>query len=419
MPNFIQDISHCFSEAQATPGISKTAFEKAQEKARAALDALHAGNTHFLDICTQTDDLEAINMMAATIRERFAHVVVIGTGGSTLCPQTLVALTQSRYAFAQAKPHIHFLDNTDPHTTEAVLGALPFKDTAFIIISKSGTTLETISQATLCLNAAKEVLGDSFNTHFYAITGPEDNFLRRTAQALDIEILEHANVGGRFSIHSNVGLLPAAIAGVDIAAIRKGAASIAADSAEVIDAVALQLAFMEAGISGYVWMPYVERLAAFGQWQRQIWAESLGKEGKGNTPIPALGTIDQHSQQQLFLDGPKDKLFTFITLNVVGKGNRVNTAMHAGDDYAFTHQKTMGDIMEAEQKATIEAFIHHKLPTRTITLEKFDETVLGELSMFFMLETILTGYALGIDPFNQPAVEFGKKRAREMLQAEG
>jgi len=167
-----------------------------------------------------------------------------------------------------------------------------------------------------------------------------------------------------------------------------------------------------------VMMPYIDRLADFGLWFRQLWAESLGKQGKGTTPINALGTVDQHSQLQLYLDGPSDKMFTIIMLSCAGAGLSVDPRLADDEALAYLAGKSVGDLMDAEQRATAETLIRNKRPTRIIQLDRLDETVMGALMMHFMLETIIAAHLLGVDPFDQPAVEEGKILTRKYLAGE-
>jgi glucose-6-phosphate isomerase len=159
-------------------------------------------------------------------------------------------------------------------------------------------------------------------------------------------------------------------------------------------------------------MPYADQLRLFALWYCQLWAESLGKEGKGTTPVAALGTVDQHSQLQLYLAGPKDKFFTLIAPRWEGKGDEIESALVP----EFTH-KTMGDLFSAELKATYETLKRNHCPVRLITLDKMGEESLGALMMHFIIETILTSYLEEVNAFDQPAVEEGKILAREYLAA--
>ncbi len=162
-------------------------------------------------------------------------------------------------------------------------------------------------------------------------------------------------------------------------------------------------------------MAYADRLERFTRWYVQLWAESLGKDGKGTTPIGALGPVDQHSQLQLFIGGPRDKLFTVVTTSFAGRGPRIEAdlAKLAGEpDFAG---KTIGDLVAAQGRATAETLANNGCPVRTIHLDRLDETSLGELLMHFMLETIITAHLIGVDAFDQPAVEEGKVLAKKYL----
>jgi glucose-6-phosphate isomerase len=233
----------------------------------------------------------------------------------------------------------------------------------------------------------------------------------------------HTGVGGRFSALTNVGLLPAALLGLDIAAVREGAGLAlapvlakkkAADVPAALGA-ALNVSLAAAGKNISVLMAYADRLERLTHWYVQLWSESLGKNGKGTTPVAALGPVDQHSQVQLYLGGPRDKLFTVITVASAGQGPRMDgeLAKLAGEpDFAG---KTIGDLVAAEGRATAETLAKNGCPVRTIHLARLDEESLGELLMHFMLETIIAAYLLGVDAFDQPAVEEGKVLTKKYL----
>jgi glucose-6-phosphate isomerase len=221
-----------------------------------------------------------------------------------------------------------------------------------------------------------------------------------------------------------VGLLPAAALGLDIAAIRKGAGVALAPvlakkpAAQVPAALGAALAVSLAASKGKsisVLMAYADRLERFTHWYVQLWAESLGKNGKGTTPVAALGPVDQHSQVQLYLGGPRDKLFTVVTVASAGLGSRMDgeLAKLAGEP-GFSG-KTIGDLVAAEGRATAETLAKNGCPVRSIALASLDEASLGELLMHFMLETIIAAHLLGLDAFDQPAVEEGKVLAKKYL----
>jgi glucose-6-phosphate isomerase len=229
-------------------------------------------------------------------------------------------------------------------------------------------------------------------------------------------------VGGRFSVLTNVGLLPAAVCGLDIGAIRAGAADALApvlankQPNDVPAAVGAALAAsLAAGKTIAVMMAYADRLQMFTKWYVQLWAESLGKDGKGTTPLAVLGPVDQHSQLQLFIGGPRDKLFTVVTAAPGGRGPRIDASLAATAGEPGFGGKTIGDLVAAQGRATAETLAKNGCPVRTLHLDRVDEESMGELLMHFMLETIVTAHLLGVDAFDQPAVEEGKVLAKKYL----
>lgn len=411
-------IDHCLS-----PQASPCRATRAQVEAHAArlspllADLSRGANPGAAPIlrCTEANGVEAVTALAAELRRKFRHVVVAGTGGSGLSGRTLTEFIQP------AELTFHYLENIDPDRMDYLLGRLDVRQTCFLIISKSGTTVETLSQFYVLLDYVKASLGtDGVRDRFTVITMPGENPMRDAAAEYGMRILDHpAEIGGRFAILTAVGLLPAAMAGADIAALRRGADSVVKSLTDKMPAVALgaalQYAFIEKGYPLSVMLPYAERLSGFSSWYRQSWAESLGKRGKGSTPIRAIGTTDQHSQLQLYLDGPKDKLFHMILLDWKGRGRAINAPQRADLDYLAG--KTVGDVMAAEQKATLETLVHNDCPVRVFTLSLLAEEQMGALLMHFMLEILLMAELLGVNPFDQPAVEEGKAFARDYLLA--
>jgi glucose-6-phosphate isomerase len=407
-------------------------FADALARTSGALDDLrrrHAdGSLPLLRLPEKRDDVAGILGYARLLRENTTDVVFLGTGGSSLGGQTLAQLAD--YAVPGLglfrEPRLHFLDNLDPATMAALLTRWPLKTTRFVAISKSGGTAETLMQTAATIAALRAAKLDP-HAHMIGITEPaksgKRNGLRDTLTKYDCPMLEHdTGVGGRYSVLTNVGLLPAAVCGLDISAVRAGAAAALAPilagkpPADVPAAVGAALS-VAAQKPIAVMMAYADRLERFTRWYVQLWAESLGKDGKGTTPLAALGPVDQHSQVQLYIAGSRDKLFTVITVDAAGQGPRIEAdlATLCGEpDFAG---KTIGDLAAAEGRATAETLAKNGCPVRTIHLPKIDEQSLGELLMHFMLETIIAAHLMGVDPFDQPAVEEGKVLAKKYLVA--
>ncbi len=417
------------AETVGPRGLDPAALEAMVGRAAPALAALRRryedGSLPLLRLPRRRDDVAALRRalqgFRAAPRQKFRDVLILGTGGSSLGGQTLCALGDPRKL-----PRLHFMDNIDPASFDSLFAALDPPRTGVVAISKSGGTAETLTQFVVSIDWLRRfVPADSLARHAIAVTEPRDNVLRRLASRLGMTILDHdPGIGGRYSVLSNVGLLPAMLAGIDVAALRQGAgavldATLAAssprESAPALGAC-ISVALAEArGIGTTVIMPYIDRLAHFGLWFRQLWAESLGKDGKGTTPIRAMGTVDQHSQLQLYLAGPSDKMFTLVTGAAAGAGGVVVPDLAADPELAYLAGKRMGDLLDAEQRATAQSLIRNGRPTRLLHLERLDAPGLGALLMHFMLETIIAADLLGVDAFNQPAVEEGKVLARQYL----
>jgi glucose-6-phosphate isomerase len=407
-------------------------FDAMLARTEGALDALrtrHAdGSLPLLRLPEKRDDIAPILGFARLLREGTSDVVFLGTGGSSLGGQTLAQLAGHMIPGLGLlrEPRLHFMDNLDPVTFGTLLERLPLRSTRFVAISKSGGTGETLMQTAAVLAALKSA-GLDPHSHLVGVSEParpgKRNGLRETLNRFDVPMLDHdPDVGGRFSVLTNVGLLPASVCGLDIGAIRSGAARALAPvlggkpPAEVPAAVgaALAIALAEHKPISAI-MAYADRLERFTRWYVQLWAESLGKDGKGTTPLAAIGPVDQHSQLQLFIAGPRDKLFTVVTVDAAGLGPRIDpelARMTGEPDFAG---KSIGDLVAAQGRATAETLAKNGCPVRTIHLPVVDEAHLGELLMHFMLETIVAAHLLGVDPFDQPAVEEGKVLAKRYL----
>jgi glucose-6-phosphate isomerase len=430
-----QSIERAMGTNMGGAGIPKTAIEAALSVTETELKRLrdeeNSGKLPLLSLPEDTADLDPVEEAARKLRDGASDVVFLGTGGSSLGGQTLAQLADFMIPglgrFTES-PRVHFFDNLDPATFGRALEALPLPTTRFAAISKSGGTGETLMQTMAVMQALGEK-GLTISEHFIGLSEPRKdgtrNALRDLLEPEGVAFLEHhTGIGGRYSGLTNVGLLPAAVLGLDIRAIRKGAASVyapikAGDVAAQDIPVALGAALMTAasleGKASVVTMAYADKLERFTRWWVQLWAESLGKDGKGSQPIAAIGPVDQHSQLQLYLAGPNDKIFTVITTDCAGKGPAIDAKLAERAGEPGFAGKTIGDLVAAQGRATADTLARNHRPTRTIHVDTLDEEHLGALMMHFMLETILTGYAIGIDPFDQPAVEEGKVLAKKYL----
>jgi glucose-6-phosphate isomerase len=366
-------------------------------------------------------DSPAIAELGAQIARRFARTLVFGIGGSSLGGETLV-----RCLGRKTHP-VRFFDNIDPGTL-AELDEVDWHTTALLVISKSGQTAETLAQFLGILPILEQRLGPRLREHVRIITEDRAGALARLGDELRLEILEHPPVGGRFSVLSIVGLLPAAIAGVDIGALLSGARTMAdrcadsdTESNPVFFQAAAQYLHAERGRRICVYMPYADRLRPLGMWYRQLWAESLGKRDRagrahGLTPALAMGVTDQHSQLQLYLEGPDDKQFTLLadpSLQTLGARIPDRFAQLPAVQPLIGH--TAGELLLAEFRATRETLTRHGRPNRVIRLNTRDPAALGALMLQLEVETVAVAELLDVNPFDQPAVEEGKRLAREYL----
>lgn len=437
--SIVQSIDNAREEHIGPHGVSAGTLKSALQRAESALDWLRARHADrslpLLRLPDAHGDLETIRNAARQLADRATDIVILGTGGSSLGGQTLAQLAGFAIPGVGAlrvPPHLHFIDNLDPDSFGTMLAKLPHATTRFVAISKSGGTAETLMQTIAALSA---VMGQGLQTRipdiFLGISESakpgKANGLRDLLGKYRVPMLDHdTGVGGRYSALTNVGLLPAAMLGLDIAAIREGAGLALAPvlSKKPVSQVpaaigaALSVALAESkGKSISALMAYCDRLQRFTHWYVQLWAESLGKDGKGTTPLAALGPVDQHSQLQLFIGGPRDKLFTVVTVDGAGLGPRIDGELAKLAGEAGFGGKTIGDLVAAEGRATSETLAKNGCPVRTIHIGRLDEESLGELMMHFMLETIIAAHLLGIDAFDQPAVEQGKVLAKSYLMS--
>jgi len=405
----------------------RPAFDAALAQGGATLAWLReqaaAKSLELLGIVDRTDDIEAARAVATGFTKDTSEVAVLGIGGSSLGGQALMALREP-----DAKgPRMSFHANPDPVTWGRALARFDLKTTRFVAISKSGGTAETLIQVLTAADAIEKAGGGKYLKHHFAIiTEPKPSALKAFAESIGAPVLDHPlGIGGRYSVLSMVGVLPALIAGIDVAALRAGAKAVvdatlstSGEANAVLAGAALHHALAgQSRMRETVLWCYADRLATLGAWWRQLWAESLGKQGKGSSPITVVGPVDQHSQLQLFRDGPNDALYTLVSTDTNGIGPAAPRERAEALGLGYLAGRTVGDLVAAEVRATANTLSRNRRPVRTIHVPRIDAHSFGALMMHFMLETIVMGRLMGVDPFDQPGVEEGKVLAREYLQA--
>lgn len=362
-----------------------------------------------LSIVEQNDDLQNFQKITQSL-QKFKKIFVLGVGGSSLGAKTICAI--------KSNCQLEFIESIDPDSIANSLNNVDFATSFFLVISKSGQTVETICQALIVIdkfrkeNHSQQILAENF----LFITADKLSSLAQIANKINAQVIDHpADIGGRYSVFCAVGVIPALIAGLDVKKFRSGA-KLAIDyflnNSTIANSIAIQIELYNRGFRNNVFMPYVDILKNFTDWYRQLLAESLGKNGYGATPINSMGTVDQHSQLQLYLEGNHDKFFTFISAKIKTNDFTINDL--EGCKTLFANKK-LSEILDIEKNTTIEVLRQKKLPIRLFELNKVDEESLGALMMQMFLEIIAIAYAKNINPFDQPAVELRKDLAKQIL----
>ncbi len=421
--HYVQDITHALP-SQDQKNSASALWDQLEQTAVSSIEdiraSLKATPKPFMRLVSEREDIDAFSDMAAELNKRCKHVVLVGTGGSSLGAKAISALCGGKDS-----PALHVLENVDPHTTQMVLDTIEPEETVCLLISKSGTTVEVLSNAQVLLGHFHRQIGkEAMRRHFIVITEPKSSPLRDIAEHFQFPVMDHdPEVGGRYSVFSLVGLLAGAIMGLDVHAFRRGAASMLDHMLNTDDihqnypaaGALLQTWHMHAGRPIHVFMPYCDRLSTLGYWYRQLVAESLGKDHTGITPLASFGAVDQHSMLQLYNDGPADKQFTFLTLDQTGQGPVIEP-VDGMESLPHIMGKTIGDMMMAMHHGTIRSVANHGHPLRVLRLSGMHEEVMGALMMQFSLETVISGKLLDVNPYDQPAVEESKRLAREYLE---
>jgi glucose-6-phosphate isomerase len=401
------------------------------------------GELGFLDLPYATEGVARVRELADGFAQWFEDVVVLGIGGSGLGARALEQALLGPFwnqLDDEARDHfprLHVVDNPDPFTFRALLERVDPARTMFNVVSKSGTTAETMAQYLVARGRVEEAVGaDKARGHFLFTTDPHEGVLRAIGDAEGIPMLSvPPNVGGRFSVLSAVGLFPAAVCGVDPAALLAGAAAmearcrtdtLAANPAGIL-ATLLHHADVRQGRPIHVFMPYSDRLRPVAAWFQQLWSESLGKartlsgeaRPTGPTPLAAVGATDQHSMLQLFMEGPQDKVVVFV--GVDDPEASVDIPNLHGDVPALSYLggSSLGELLDNERIATAEALRREGRPNATLHLPVVGPGGLGQLFMLLELATVYAGALYGVDPLDQPGVELGKRLTYGLMGREG
>jgi glucose-6-phosphate isomerase len=405
---------------------------------QSVLQQANAGKLGFVDLPNNTEEARKIMSWARKVRGSFDTLVVLGIGGSALGTIALQqALRPTYWNLGDKKARKGWLrlfvfDNVDPRWAADLAGALNPKKTLFNVISKSGTTAESLAAYFIFRKAVEDKVGaKKAPRHFVITTDAQKGYLRELANREKMDsFVVPANVGGRFSVLTPVGLVPAALAGVNLVGLLNGAKAMRtrcqSGSLRQNPAAAyasLQYLYYQKGAKLSVLMPYSQNLYSVADWYRQLWAESLGKKldrngrtvNVGPTPIKALGVTDQHSQAQLYMEGPYDKVITFLSVEDFGR----KTLIPRVDKSHYLGGRTLNELLKAEEQGTRSALTKAERPNLTVTVDEVSETTIGELFFFFEMAAAYMGELLNINAFDQPGVELAKVYTHALMGRAG
>ena len=436
----VLDFSNVMAENVGTAhGLSVAEIEALLGKGREVLDDLRQKAENetlgFYKLPFQEETISEIKTYATGARKRFENYVHIGIGGSALGPIALQTSLLDSYYNLSKTPKMFFPDNVDPDWIHDLLKHIDASKTLFHVVSKSGATAETAATMLYFMKYLKDGLGENFYKNLLFTTDPVQGLLNEIARQYPIKCFRiPPNVGGRFSVLSPVGLVSAAISGIDIDALLKGAR----EMAEICNRdnlmenpaflyAAIHFLYMKKNKNISVMMPYSNKLRDLADWYRQLWAESLGKrynvKGElvetGQTPVKALGATDQHSQVQLYVEGPNDKVITFLEVGQFEHSEALDNYFPEIDEFNYLKDKTLGELLNAEKKATELALTNNERPNLTLRFDRVSAENIG--AFFFLLEaaTAFAGGLLEINAFDQPGVEQGKIATYALMGRKG
>lgn len=429
------DYGYCTTDAVGQNGFSDADLERLGKNAAQMLNLVlpeaQKGKPGFMALPNVSDEqLAPVNKEVGRLKELADTMVVLGIGGSALGATAVDMALAGFHRNSFARPHgsmrLFVADNPDPRSFGMLLEKLDLDRTVFNVVSKSGSTAETMAQFMVVMNMLKAKMGwDKAAQRVVFTTDPEKGNLRLIAQKEGgFKCLEvPPDVGGRFSVLSPVGLLPLAAAGHNVKVLLSGARAMyerclnpdfLANPAALL--AGLTVEYMRSARNILVMMPYATDLFGLAQWFAQLWAESLGKahdlDGRevhtGQTPVAAVGATDQHSQLQLYMEGPQDKLILFATIDDMGSDIAIPELFQDIDSISYLGGASMGALIKSEAKATQAALAQQKRPSLNLRLPRLDAHCLGQVLFLLEAATLMAGRLLNINPLDQPGVELGK-----------
>jgi len=428
------DFTNVLESAVGSNGIAQSVFQNAGKSSKKLTDALEAarssGQLGFADLPFDDKAVSAVTSFARN--HAFPNVLILGIGGSALGPMAL----ESALARPNNGKRLVVLDNIDPDFVRDTLDTIQPEDTIVNVIAKSGVTAETMATFAIVREWLYSALGPAkAKEHFVVTTDPEKGDLLNIARLEKFPIFEiPSNVGGRFSVLTPVGTLPAALLGLNVEALMEGAQRTAIQSKKpfsenpALTAAHIQFALdRERRKNVLVLFPYSQSLWKFAFWFKQLCGESIGKkldrQGRevhcGQTPTAALGVTDQHSQLQLFIEGPNDKSFLFWAVREFRNALKISHPYSSFDSMGYLQNRTVAELFDAERQATEIAITEAGRPNATVYADRIDEESLGDLIMFSQYMTAYAGELYDINAFDQPGVEYGKKLTFAMMNRAG
>jgi glucose-6-phosphate isomerase len=405
-------------------GLRSDELDEVRPRLQQAVDELLGSPPGFMRLPKTSEYAEAsVGVAEEILGSGATDFIHVGIGGSALGPMAIQkALNDPYYNALPAEdrrgPRLHFAENTDPNTLAAILDFADATATWVNVVTKSGSTAETMANFLVIRGWLVEALGNfGYQERTIATTDPEEGYLKEIADREDLKLLPiPKDVGGRFSVLTPVGLLPASVTGLDVRALLAGAAQCVdevneqgAEHPAVVGAAMHYLMDTTRGRNVRVMMPYADALERLAAWFVQLWAESLGKDGKGSTPHGAVGTTDQHSQIQLYMQGPQDKVVEIVEVENHPRDLEIPRAYEDLDGVAYLGGHTLAELLNVECDATRKALTEAGRPNSTIKLGTVSEENLGYLFQALEVQTAVAGSLYGVNAFDQPGVEAGKQ----------